>query len=40
MLRQPDRPVVGPWALDKLGRLSAYLQAYTTALKKQPFRRV
>src|SRR5437870_10314478 len=40
MLKEPDRPVVGPWARDKLGRLSAYLQAFTTALKNQRFRRV
>src|SRR4051812_17470806 len=40
MFREPDRPVVGPWARDKLGRLSDYLQAFTTALKNQRFRRV
>jgi len=35
-----DRPVVGPWAKEKLGRLADYLPAFTTALKHQPFRRV
>lgn len=30
----------GPWTEDKLDRVTKYLQAYTTALKKQPFRLV
>jgi three-Cys-motif partner protein len=40
MPEQVDPPVVGPWAQDKLGCLADYLQAYTTALKNQPFKRV
>jgi three-Cys-motif partner protein len=28
----------GPWTEDKLDRITRYLQAYTTALKNQPFR--
>jgi three-Cys-motif partner protein len=35
MVEQADRPVVGPWAADKLDRLTAYLKAYATALKNK-----
>jgi three-Cys-motif partner protein len=31
-------PEVGPWAADKLARLRAYLQAYTTILNKYQYR--
>ena len=37
MRRSPHR-FGGSWTEDKLNRLSRYLRAYTTALKKQRFR--
>ena len=33
-----DRSFGGPWTQEKLQILSLYLDAYTTALKNQPFR--
>ena len=32
-----SKPFGGPWTADKLGILRLYLDAYTTALKNQPF---
>ena len=35
---EPARTYGGPWTVEKLEILEAYLNAYTTALKNQPFR--
>lgn len=37
-IAEPGEPYGGPWTLEKLQILRAYLNAYTTALKNQPFR--
>ncbi len=38
MMPGPAPAFGGPWTLEKLGILEKYLDAYTTALKSQPFR--
>ena len=37
-ISEPPTSYGGPWTLEKLDILESYLDAYTTALKKQPFK--
>ena len=39
-MAEPAATYGGPWTLEKLQILGAYLDAYTTALKNRPFRLV